>query len=257
MRATRLWTVALTAATIGPMLGLGVGVGAAALTPLVPHGIEFTVESTNWAGYAVTGGTGSVTQVTGSWVQPSVSCSRSSTYAAFWDGIDGYNSNTVEQGGTLAYCSGGHAYYYAWYEFYPAASVDITSLSVSPGSTVSVTVSYSASDFSITVKVGSSSYTKTGTVSGAERTSAECIDERPEVNGRLANLADFGTADFGLDHTSTIGCAATVSGTTGNFGSFSTATAINMVDSAGRTLSSTGALSSDGSSFVATWVASS
>ena len=246
-------------AMTGPMFGFGTWASFSAAAPAMPHGLDFTVESTNWAGYAVTGSSGSVSQVTGSWVQPSVSCSRSTTYAAFWDGIDGYSSDTVEQAGTLAYCSGDHAYYYAWYEFYPAASVEISSLSVTPGSTVSVTVSYvsSASDFSITVAVGASSVTKTGTVSGAERTSAECIAERPEVNGRLASLADFGTAKFGADATSTIGCGATVSGTTGTFGSFSTAVAINMVDSSGRALSTTGALSSDGSSFTETWDASS
>jgi hypothetical protein len=94
-------------------------------------------------------------------------------------------------------------------------------------------------------------------VSGAERMSAECIDERPEVGGPLASLADFGTAKFGPDSTGPIGCGATIGETTGNFGSFSTAVAINMVDSAGHTLSSTGALSGDGSSFTATWVASS
>jgi hypothetical protein len=256
MRTPKAWIWAIVVVTIGPSLGLVAG-SVVAGPVLAPHGLRFTVESTNWAGYAVTGGSGSVTQVTGSWVQPAVTCST--TYAAFWDGIDGYNSNTVEQGGTLAYCSGGHAYYYAWYEFYPAASVEITSISVHPGDAISVTVTYStsASDFAITVKDGSSSYTKTGTVSGAERTSAECIAERPEVGYRLASLADFGTADFGQDYTSTIGCGVTVGGTTGSFGSFSSATAINMVDNAGRVLSTTSALSSDGTSFTETWDASS
>jgi hypothetical protein len=259
MKTPKAWIWAIVVVTIGPSLGLVAGSAAAAAPVGVTHGLSFTVESTNWAGYAVTGSSGSVTQVTGSWVQPTVTCSRSTTYAAFWDGIDGYNSNTVEQGGTLAYCSGGHAYYYAWYEFYPAASVEITSFSVHAGDTISVTVSYStsASDFSITVKDGSSSYTKTGTVKGAERTSAECIAERPEVGSRLSSLAEFGTADFGSDYTSTIGCAATVGATTGAFGSFSTATAINMVDSSGHLLSTTSALSSDGTSFTETWDASS
>ncbi len=259
MPYTKAWTAAVVLVTIGPLLGLGTVAGAAAAATAMPRGLVFTVDSLNWAGYAVTASTGSVTQVTGSWVQPAVTCSRSTTYAAFWDGIDGYSSDTVEQGGTLAFCSGGHASYYAWYEFYPAASVEISSLAVTPGSTVSVTVSYSssASEFSVTVTVGSSSSTKTGTVSGAQRTSAECIAERPEVNGRLASLAEFGTAAFGADHTSTIGCGATVAGATGTFGSFSTAVAINMVDSADRALSTTGALSSDGSSFTETWDASS
>jgi hypothetical protein len=259
MRRATFWTLVVVGAVVGPMLGLAAGPAIAA-APTGPHGVYLTVDSLNWAGYAVTGASGSVTQVTGSWTQPTVTCTRSATtYAAFWDGIDGYNSNTVEQGGTLAYCSRGTASYYAWYEFYPAASVEITSISVHPGNTIAVTVTYSSStsSFSIQVQDGTQSYTHTGTVSGAERTSAECIAERPEVNGRLASLADFGTANFGEDHTSSIGCGATISGTTGTFGSFSTATAINMVDSSSRTLASTGALSTDGSSFTETWVASS
>jgi hypothetical protein len=259
-RRTTISVLVVTLATIGPLAGIG-GFGGAAVVPTTlpfPRGLSFSTNSLNWAGYAVTGGSGSVTQVTGSWVEPSVSCPRTLTYAAFWDGIDGYNSNTVEQAGTLAYCSGGHAYYYAWYEFYPAASVEISSFTVHPGDKVSVAVTYNATagSFSITVKDGTSSYTKTGTVSGAERASAECIAERPEVGSRLANLADFGTTEFGSDYTATIGCAATVAGSASAFGGFSTATAINMVDSAGRTLASTSALSSDGTSFTETWVAS-
>ncbi len=249
----------MVGAVVGPMMGLVVGPAVAA-APALPRGVLLTVDSLNWAGYAVTGSSGSVTQVTGSWVQPAVTCSRSSTtYAAFWDGIDGYNSNTVEQGGTLAYCERGTASYYAWYEFYPAASVEISSITVHAGDTVAVTVAYSSStsEFSVTVTDGSHTYTKSGSVSGAERTSAECIAERPEVNGRLASLADFSSAEFGADYTSSLGCGATVSGTTGTFGSFSTATAINMVDSSGHALATTGALSSDGSSFTETWDASS
>lgn len=260
MERSKLWAIALIVATMGPTVGAG-GLAGAALAPVgLGHDLNLASNSLNWAGYAVTGGSGSVTQVTGSWVEPAVSCPHGgSTYSAFWDGIDGFNSNTVEQGGSLAYCSHGSAHYSVWYEFYPAASVTISSITVHPGDTISVTVSYSTStsQFSITVQDGTHGYTQTGSVSGAARTSAECIAERPTVGGRLANLANFGKADFGADYTATIGCGATVSGTTGSFGSFSTVSAINMVDSAGRTLATTGTLSSDGTSFVETFVASS
>lgn len=259
MLRSRILALGVVIAIIGPLLGIGAFAGMASAAPAAPHGVSFTTYSLNWAGYVVTGAKHKVTEVTGSWIQPAVTCTKATTYAAFWAGIDGYSSNTVEQAGTLAYCSGGTAFYYAWYEFFPKASVEISSLSVSPGDTVSVTVSYvaSAKHFSITVQVGSSSFTKTGKVSGAERTSAECIDERPTVGTSLTKLADFGTADFGSDYTSTIGCGATIGGTTGSFGSFSSAVAIDMEDSSGKILSSTGPLSSDGSSFVATWEASS
>jgi len=269
MSASTTWVLLVVVATIGPAWGLVAG-SANAAAPAMSHslglpldppnsavsqGRHFTVDSLNWAGYAVTGATGSVTQVTGSWIQPAVKCGSSTTYAAFWDGIDGYSSDTVEQGGTLAYCAGHHAYYYAWYEFYPAASVEIDSITVHARDTISVTVSYSTStgEFSIEVQDGSQSYTQLGMVSGAQRTSAECIAERPEVNSGLASLAKFGTAEFGGDYTATIGCSATLGGTTGSFGSFSTVTAINMVDSKGKLLSSTSALSGDGTSFTEKW----
>ncbi|MCI4323269.1 MAG: G1 family endopeptidase [Thermoplasmata archaeon] len=259
MSAPKFWTWVILAVTIGASVGVAVGsVGAAAPATISP-GLHYTVRSTNWAGYAVTGRNGSVIQVTGSWVQPAVTCTHSTTYAAFWDGIDGYTSATVEQGGTLAYCSGGTPHYSAWYEFYPAASVTIGSITVHAGDNISVTVTYNStsSKFSIKVQDGTHAFTKKGAVASAKRSSAECIAERPEVGTALTHLANFGTAKFGADYTSTIGCSATVSGTTGTFGSFATATAINMVDSGGKTLAATSALSVDGSSFTESWKASS
>ena len=39
--------------------------------------------------------------------------------SAFWVGLDGHESNTVEQTGTEADCAGNTPVYYAWYELYP------------------------------------------------------------------------------------------------------------------------------------------
>ena len=58
--------------------------------------------SLNWAGYAITSSAGSVTLVSGSFTVPTVSCSSSNAFAAFWVGIDGFNDNTVEQTGITA-----------------------------------------------------------------------------------------------------------------------------------------------------------
>ncbi len=63
------------------------------------------VQSTNWSGYADTGS--GFSTVTGSWTEPSVSCTSQTSLAAFWAGIDGYSSTSVEQDGTLAECYGG------------------------------------------------------------------------------------------------------------------------------------------------------
>jgi hypothetical protein len=257
MARSRAMVIALVLAMMGPELGLGALAAATTVTSATPAAVSFQSYSTNWAGYAVTGSAQSVTEVTGSWTQPSVTCGSATTYAAFWDGIDGYSSSTVEQGGTLAYCSGGAAYYYAWYEFYPHPSHEFTSLMVSPGDQISVTVAYSTSskEFTVTVQVGTSSASKSSKVSGAERNSAECITERPEVGSRLAKLADFGTADFGQGYTSTIGCGATIGGTTADFGNFSSSSVnpIDMEDNSGYVLCSTSSLTSGGSSFVETW----
>lgn len=263
MRRTKGWAIALTLVTIGPLLGLG-GLAGAALAPAAPpavlgfEALSFkSISSTNWAGYAVTGGSGSVTEVKGSWIQPSVTCTSSTAYAAFWSGIDGYSSNTVEQAGTLAECLGGKAQYSAWYEFYPKPSVTITSLPVKPGDKISVTVSYNSSsdEFTALIKIGGSSFTKIAKVSAAERSSAECITELPSVGSAPTNLSDFGVVHFGKDFTSRAGCNATVSGKTGSFGSFSSVVSINLKNSfLKKALSRTGALSSDGTSFNVSWV---
>jgi Peptidase A4 family len=224
-----------------------------------------TVCSTNWSGFAVTGATNSVSDVKGSWIVPSVTCSkRSSTYASFWVGIDGYSSNTVEQTGTDSDCSSGHGSYYAWYEFYPAGSVQISGFTVSPGNTVTAEVSYSSSSgqFTVTITDGSQHYSTSSSVSGASRSSAEWIIERPELCSffcRLTSLSNFGTVSLGTDYTSVSGTNfATVSGTNGPIGSFgSSVVRITMINSSGKTLAEPSVLTSDGTSFTETWYASS
>lgn len=164
-----------------------------------------TASSTNWSGYAVTG-TG-FTSASGSWIVPTTTCQNVSGvgYAALWVGIDGYNSDTVEQTGTLAECIGRTTIYYAWYEFYPAGLTEITSVPVKPGDVISASVTYASGEFTTTIKdvTTGKSYSKTSAVSGAERTSAEWIAEAPccTLRGGILPLADFGTAKYGTDST--------------------------------------------------------
>ena len=224
-----------------------------------------TVCSTNWSGFAVTGPSGSVSNVKGSWVVPAVKCTSKTTYSSYWVGIDGYNSNTVEQTGTDSDCSSGSARYYAWYEFYPAASVQIPGFAVKPGDTVTAEVSYSTSSgqFTTTITDGSQSYTTSSAVSGAARSSAEWIVERPVLCTRfhckLTSLSNFGTVSLGSVYTSISGTNyATLSGASGSIGSFGPSVVrITMVNSAGSTLAEPNPLSADGTSFTETWYASS
>ena len=82
-----------------------------------------TTQSTNWSGYAVTGT--KFTKATGSWIEPSVTCDKTTDteWAAFWVGLDGYGSDTVEQTGTYALCRGGKVEHAAWWEFYPTNDI--------------------------------------------------------------------------------------------------------------------------------------
>jgi hypothetical protein len=215
--------------------------------------------SLNWAGYVVTGPSGSVADAKGSWVVPSLACTSTSTYAAFWVGIDGYSDSTVEQTGVLAECSGGSASYSAWYEFYPSPSFTISGFVVKPGDVVSAEVSYSGA-FTVTITDGSQSFSTSKAVHSAQRSSAEWITEAPSSGGSILPLADFGTAYFGADYTSVAGTNyATVGAVTGPIGSFpsSAVQEITMVSSSGAAEAQPSGLSSDGTSFSVAYVASS
>src|ERR1051326_4875120 len=85
------------------------------------HGIgHATATSTNWSGYAATSGT--YTSVSASWTEPTCHCSSGSQFSSLWVGLDGFNSNSVEQTGSEVDCSGSSPRYYAWYEMFPSPS---------------------------------------------------------------------------------------------------------------------------------------
>jgi hypothetical protein len=226
----------------------------------VDHG-DGTSTSTNWSGYAVTGT--SFTSAKGSWTQPTATCTTSGDkYAAFWVGLDGYSSTTVEQTGTDSDCDGKSPSYYAWYEFYPNPSYEITSVPIKPGDQISASVTYSGSEFTITLEnvTTGKSFTKSARVSGAKRSSAEWITEAPccTSGGGILPLSDFGTVLFGEDSTGVSGTNyATDSSHSGAIGSFPAADIeeINKTKSSSSPQTSTcsASLSSDGTSFSCTW----
>lgn len=236
---------------------------AAHATPL-PHPAIWagSSTSTNWAGYAVTGASKSVTDVKGSWTVPKIqgACPLAgSLYSSFWVGIDGYSSGTVEQTGTDSDCQSGSATYYGWYEFYPKASHTFTSFKVHPGDVMSAEVKFVSGKFTVTLKDTTTGSTSSASSKlSAQRTSAEWIAEAPSSFSGVLPLANFGKVGFGLDNTSISNtCDATVGGTTGHLGSFSSAVAITMVNSAGTKNKATpSAISSDKTSFNVTWVSS-
>jgi len=208
------------------------------------HGIgHATATSTNWSGYAAT--TGTYTSVSASWTEPTGTCSGSAKYSSFWVGLDGYNSNSVEQTGSEVDCSGSRAVYYAWYEMFPTASVSYSN-TVRPGDHFNASVTYTGSNhFSLVISDTTQgwSHTTVGTRS-APRSSAEVIVEAPccTASGGTLPLANFGTVNI----TGSLANGAAL----GNAGGV---TKITMINNSGQAKDRISSLSS-GTSFSATWL---
>src|SRR6478752_7912426 len=151
--------------------------------------------STNWSGYAVTGGR--YTQVSSSWTVPSVSCAGTA-YSSFWVGLDGDTSNTVEQTGTDSDCSGSTPQYYAWYEMYPKFPVNLRG-TVRPGDKMTASVTTDGrGGFTLTISDSTQGWTNTtnARLKSAKLASAEVIAEAPSSSGGVLPLANFGTVSF-------------------------------------------------------------
>ena len=155
------------------------------------------VASENWAGYAATGTAGSLTSVSSSWAQPTVTCGATDTFSSFWVGLDGDGTPTVEQTGTEADCAGGAASYQGWYEIFPNAPVFFAN-PVQPGDAMSAAVvSDGDGTFTLTLTDSTQGWTQFTQQAepDAQLGSAEVIAEAPS-NGMVLPLADFGTVNF-------------------------------------------------------------
>jgi hypothetical protein len=151
--------------------------------------------SSNWSGYAVTGS--KYTSVSASWTEPSVSCSGTA-YSSFWVGLDGDTSNSVEQTGTDADCSGSTPQYYAWYEMYPKYPVNLKG-TVKPGDHLSASVTTDGKgNFVLAITDSTQGWTNTtnAKLRGAALASAEVIAEAPSSRSGVLPLANFGTVNF-------------------------------------------------------------
>ena len=184
--------------------------------------------SENWSGYAVAGKK-AYSYVTSSWVVPTLTCPGvADQWSSEWVGLDGYNDQTVEQDGTDAWCGGASdttPKYEAWYEMFPADSVNL--FAVHPGDIIDATVSYSdaTSDFTLTVSDLTTGKTGTdaATCSTCARASAEWIIERPalcnnaETKCFITELSDFGSTTMGGDEAQLDGGAVKGVGAFNNY----------------------------------------
>jgi hypothetical protein len=254
-------------------------IAAAAAVGAAPSASAATTDaqqavSANWAGYVVgdssEGSNEQFSSVSGSWVEPSVSCTTGQSYSAFWVGLggSGQQSGSLEQTGTEADCtSTGAVDDFAWYELVPAAPVRL-GLAMHPGDHVTgkVTVDGTQVVVALSDQTTGGSVTKTLQMSNPDTSSAEWIAEAPSTCDQTSNcqplpLADFNTVNFSNasatanGHTGTISdanwsaAAVTRDGSSDESGVGGASFASNQ-SSAGAQPS---ALSSDGSSFSVAW----
>jgi hypothetical protein len=205
------------------------------------------VESTNWSGYADTGS--GYSSVTGSWTEPTATCSsRATSLAAFWVGIDGYSSDSVEQDGTLIECYRGTAYYYTWWEMYPTNAIQVVGETLRPGDSISASVVRSGTSYTLKVTDSThtaNSFSTTQTCSSCANSSAEWIAEAPSGSSGVYPLSDFGT--FTLS-----GATVSTTSASGDISSF-TDDEITMVDTSGHVEAQPGALNGSGNGFSVAW----
>jgi hypothetical protein len=206
--------------------------------------------SNNWAGFTDTKTSAKYSKITGSWTQPKGTCGSATSLAVFWVGIDGFNSNTVEQDGTLIQCVNGHATYFSWWEMFPSNPIQPVSSAVRPGDHITSSVTRSGTTYTLKVTDSThpaASFTKTRTCAATTcvDSSAEWIAEAPSSSNRILPLTNFGSWTL---KGATVK-AGTKSGTISTFPHQK----IIMVNNSGQVKAQTSALNSTGNQFKVTW----
>ena len=190
--------------------------------------------STNWAGYAVTGG--GYTSVASNWVEPDVTCT-STGIVGFWIGLDGWGSTSVEQDGTGVDCSDGTPQQFAWWETYPENSIQVYQDPVAAGDRMSSEVASEGNDQYVMVLTDwTRNWSERNAVSAptAQNASAEIVAEAVSSGQGITPLPDFGAIGF--------------TGSTINGGSLQSAAAkaIDMTDTSNNLIATTTSADQDG-----------
>lgn len=231
-----------------------------------PAATTYSATSGNWAGYAVTGA--SFTSVKATWVQPAVTCQTANSWTVFWVGLDGWDSNAVEQGGSYALCGavGSTPVYSLWWEMWPTNAVQAVTLpqQVQPGDVIQATVTYNpnASNYIIAVEdvTTSQGFAEVQTCAAnvtCENASAEVVTEAPGYPlppvgpGGLYSLANYGTMAY---------TSASVTDSSGSTGALNapqwTSYSISETNDTPPDYSSVSPLNTNGNGFSVTWVPS-
>jgi hypothetical protein len=217
---------------------------------------SFSISSLSWSGYTVNGvSTNSqigAVYVNASWVVPQLNVSAGDGYSSVWIGIGGQLDKTLIQIGTEHDVARGEESYFAWYELLPNFEVRLPRINVSPGDTMVASIDLINSKINHwRIQI---SNPRTGqdfirdVVYNSTRSSGEWVLERPTVKNQTSVLADFGRVTF-------TDCYVQVNGVRGPITSFP-CSQIQMANSQYVKLTKVSALSSGGSSFTVSYIAS-
>jgi Peptidase A4 family len=210
-----------------------------------------TADSLNWAGYAVTPGSG-VTAVDSTFIVPSAGTVPPG-FSATWAGIGGYTTSDLIQAGVSEQSLSSNSLlgdqYYAWYEILPAGETQISgcngdaNCTVNPGDSITVDIhNVSGDTWSINLTdEGHWTYSDSVTYASSE-SSAEWIQEAPTLVAVQTIPASVGDVAFGPTSTYTVG-GSTETIATGD------PTLIEESPVGGVNEATTSALAADGQSF--------
>jgi len=187
--------------------------------PLIEPTNLLEATSINWSGYVAatllaSPARGTVTNVSGSWTVPTLHPTPDNSFAAYWVGIDGFKSTTVEQIGTLSEWVNNRQVNWAWFEMYPNPSYQIVGFPAGPNDVLAGNVTYAGNNvfkmtlINYTKKVFVTIPTFYTTSRSAARLCAEWIAEAPSSSSGVLPLANFGKVVF-------TNCLATINGFTG------------------------------------------
>ena len=158
--------------------------------PLVPVGPTET--SRNWSGYALTGS--GFTSATGTFTVPTVTAGGT-TSTAEWIGVDGFSGNDLIQAGVAEDGQSGSVSTYAWWEILPAPSTSISTMTVNPGDTVTISIAQAAAgSWTISVKdvTNGQSFSTTQPYSGAGQSTEWIVEAATDAGtNRVLPLGQY------------------------------------------------------------------
>jgi hypothetical protein len=170
---------------------------------------KHALASQNWSGYATNDTrNGPFDSVSASWTEPdmAVPCNSASgpSLVAFWAGLDGFSTHSVEQVGTAIECvpsAGGFVVKHTGFlELFPAPPTFLgPAFPLQAGDRIHASVTFAGGVFTFTLHNDRTGQTVTARAAGSgSRGSAEVITEAPLLGptGPVAPLLDFGRVSF-------------------------------------------------------------